>query len=695
MAGIFDEARKKLMGAFGQEGAETNIQEQSSKESELAGWVKSRVEDVRSSSNRIAHEGIWMSNVAYLLGFSGVVWDNTTRGFRPVARNKGVIRRERVYSNMILPAVQNRLARLCKVPPRYEVRPNSQTTKDKDAARLGQEVINFVWDDTTLNVKRLQLLMWVQQCGHAYLKTTFDPDLGEALYDPETGEFAGYEGKIRVDVVSPFEVFADPLAKTLEDAQWLVQAKVRKLDYFRTRYPEKGMMVKEEGPWLLSAQYEMRINSLSNLGPITSAGVNEQMKNAAIELAYYEARSRKHPNGRLVIVANGVVLEDKELPIGEIPFAKFDDIVIGGKFYSEATVTHAKPLQDQYNTNLQKTADWVNRLLAGKYIAAKGHGLIQEALNNQSGEVVEYNPVPGASEPHAMQIPMLPAYVFQDRDALKRDMFEIFGLSEVSRGSLPSASIPAAGMQLLLDQDETRIGIEIEQQEHSYALVGRHILKHAANFFVTPRKLKTRGKDIEYKVQEFVGDDLGGNFDVQVVRGSTLPNNRFVKRQEILNAYTQGLLGDPADPTVREKVLGQLEFGDMAETWADVSVDEAQINRSIADIEKGIVPEVHELDNHNMHIRIKNRFRKSSKFLLLDPIAQAILLEDIEQHLQWLQKLMNPGLPGDDTDLNISNDMMMESASEVPEEVASAEDESQSIVDAQNAALELEGQPVA
>ena len=57
----------------------------------------------------------------------------------------------------------------------------------------------------------------------------------------------------------------------------------------------------------------------------------KQMKNSAIELIKYEARSSKFPDGRMVIAANVILLEDRPLPIGEIPFAKFDDILIGDR----------------------------------------------------------------------------------------------------------------------------------------------------------------------------------------------------------------------------------------------------------------------------------------------------------------------------------------------------------------------------
>jgi hypothetical protein len=73
------------------------------------------------------------------------------------------------------------------------------------------------------------------------------------------------------------------------------------------------------------------------------------MKNSAIEISFKEKPSKKHPYGRHMIVANGVKLKDDVLPIDELPMIKFDDIVVGGKFNSEAIITHLRPLQDHLN----------------------------------------------------------------------------------------------------------------------------------------------------------------------------------------------------------------------------------------------------------------------------------------------------------------------------------------------------------
>lgn len=628
---------KDLMGERPDESEMTSPSDQSAEEIELVQHVRKKLEESRSSANRVAHEGIWMTNIAYCLGMDGLTYNTNSRQFQPINRASSYLRRNRIHANKILPTLQNRLARLAQNPPEYDVAPETNDTEDKDAARLAQQVLDSLVDECEVNKKRLFLYMWVQQCGHGYIRTSWDPTLGEYMLG-EDGELAA-QGAVRVDVESPFSVFPDPFAKTDDDAEYFIVAKVRRLDYF-LRFP-RGHLVKEEGAWLLSAQYENRINSANSSGP-SQGGLADSMKNSAIEMVKYEKRSSKYPNGRMIVAANGVLLECKELPIGEIPIAMFSDTIIAGKYYAETPVTHARPIQDQYNETLRRRAEWTKRLLAGKYKAPRGSGLSQESMNDESGEVVYYNTVPtaGGANLEPLPVPTIPEYAYKEEDRLDNLINYIFGISDVSRGVLPSASIPAIGAQLLQEQDQTRISVITELHERAWAKAFRHMLKYAEKFWVMDRKLKIAGKSREYIIQEINGRMLRGNTDVRVKRGSTQPNSKTLKRQDIVNTMSLGLLGDPSDPTVANKILPLLEFGDAQDIWLDYSIDMAQIKRGMDAMQNGEMVEVDKKDNNVLWCQELNRFRKSDKFRTLIPDIQNLMMANLEDRLNLM---MPPG----------------------------------------------------
>lgn len=624
-----------------------NAVEQTPEERELVGYVRKKIDQVRQTNSRIAQEGIMFTNIAYLLGFDGVYYDTTYRQFRNVDPKRR-LSRSRFKINKVLPTIQNRLARLCQTPPKYDIRPNSNSSEDKDCARLGLHIIENLFDKQNFTEKQQELLMCAMQGGVSYLQVLWDPMLGKPMSNPDSEEFAGYEGDIRFEVLNMLEVFPDPLAKNLDDAQWVIKAKVRKLDYFKEHYKERGDAVKEEDVWLLSSIYDLKSNAMSAVG-IVGAQTNEQMRNSAIELVLYEKRSKDYPNGRMVVCASGILLEDKELPIGEFDIIKFDDVLIGGRYHSEGIITHLRPIQDQYNILRSKCADWIKKTLGGKFVAPKGHGMNEEALNNDSGEVIEYNPVPnapGGGQPTAMVIPMIPQYVYEDIKVLSEEFDFVSGINDATRGVAPSASMPFRGMQLLVEQDQTRISVQTNRNEVGYAKIGSAALKYVGKYYEMPRLLKVAGDGLGYAVQEFMGQDLKGNYDVIVIPGSTIPNSKTLKRQDILNAYQIGLLGDVADPKLRAKVLKIMEFGDVSEMWKEQALDEQMIKKVIKDVEEGRIPEPigHEWDNHGMFVQEINQYRKTDKFNDLSDKQKGALNYIAEWHLQALVNIQNPGL---------------------------------------------------
>jgi len=629
--------------------------DQTEQEKALVGFVRSRLEDARTSSARLAQEGINLTNTAYLCGFDSVYYDGNSRSFKPIPSPSRFVQRNRVHVNRILPTAQNRLARLCKNPPRYDVRPKSSDEEDKDAARLGEQVLEQLWDTLAINRKRIPLTMWVQQCGIAYFKISWDPTLGTKRVmrkEAPEGEAASQEqaapeydvvaeGDLRADVCSFFEIFPDPLAKSWDELRYLTQAKIRPIDYFRNQY-ERGELVKSEDCWLNSLSYEMRINSLTSSAGAMSAP-QSQMKDSAIECSYYERSSKSHPYGRHIITANGVLLKDDVLPIDEIPFVKFDDIVVGGKFNAEAIITHLRPLQDQLNKGKTMRAAFLNRMLTGKMLYARGHNLAEEAGNDQSGEWLAYDSVPNTPEPHALQMPTIPQYAYQEEDTLKLDMDDTAGINQASRGQMPSAQIPAIGMQLLVEQDDTRIGIETEAHEHSYADLGRIQLKFVGEYYKTDRLLKIAGENQEYLVKNFKGEDIRENFHVKVARGSTLPGSKVLKRQEIMNLRDNGYFGNPQDPRVSANVLRMLEYGDEKQAWKTQSLRLAQIQRGIKLIEeRGEKPAVSEFDDHPLWLQEFDNYRISEKFINLDDQKKSLVLDVMNEHTEWLKELTMP-----------------------------------------------------
>ena len=176
-----------------------------------------------------------------------------------------------------------------------------------------------------------------------------------------------------------------------------------------------------------------------------------------------------------------------------------------------------------------------------------------------------------------------------------------------------------------------------ELHELSWAKVFRHMLMFVEQGYQIPRKLKLAGKDNQFIVTELEGRMLRGNNDVRVRRGSSLPNSKTLKRQDIVNTMSLGLLGDPkSNPQVAMNILDELEFGQSENMWQDLKIDSAQIKRGMDAMERGEQIEVNQKDNNVFWCQELNRFRKSEKFGQLPEEIQRLFEANLEDRLNQL-----------------------------------------------------------
>ena len=163
-----------------------------------------------------------------------------------------------------------------------------------------------------------------------------------------------------------------------------------------------------------------------------------------------------------------------------------------------------------------------------------------------------------------------------------------------------------------------------------------------------PRLLKIAGDGLGYTVKDFVGEDLNGNFDVRVIPGSTNPQSKVLRNQEIINRFQMGLFGNPQDPKVIARVLKMTEFGDANEIWKKQSLDEAQVKRVIKAIEDNdqiaLRQNMNEFDNHLLHLELMNEYRLEDKFRGLSDEQKGLFFYVMEWRLNASINQLNLGL---------------------------------------------------
>jgi hypothetical protein len=145
--------------------------------------------------------------------------------------------------------------------------------------------------------------------------------------------------------------------------------------------------------------------------------------------------------------------------------------------------------------------------------------------------------------------------------------------------------------------------------------------------------MKVRGQDLK-------GGSLDADyFDVRTIAGSTLVRDPM-KQREMVNAMIQLGVLDPAQH--RDVILKILDVADIETAFEDDRLDEQWADRENELMEGGAFPQPRDFENHQIHTKVVNRFRKSERYRRLPPKIQALF--DNHAALLTVQAIQKTGL---------------------------------------------------
>ena len=309
--------------------------------------------------------------------------------------------------------------------------------------------------------------------------------------------------------------------------------------------------------------------------------VNGEPTVKAVYFAYF-LPTPTIPKGRIVtfIEDPDEILEDGAwtLPCQMLPVVQFKGISVPGGTDQEAIVTHARPLQKQFNRLLSQITMYTNLTLQPRVWAPMNS--LKQRLTTEAGAVMEYTPM-GNFKPEVEQLPSLPPYVFEFLRELGARLRDIFGLTEVTEGQLPPNLEAADAIDMLQDMAIDRFAPTIQENETALARAGQFLLEVAQKKYIEPRMLQIPGFGGAMKVREFTQADFGGSITVRVEAGSSIPRSRAARRQQIEKWIEQGII----DPRRAWKHYDIADVKDIAAKWA---LDEEHALREHDKIIRGI-----------------------------------------------------------------------------------------------------------
>lgn len=502
-------------------------------------------------------EAQWKLSLAFYKGKQYTYYNKSLRRLEslPVEDGEKPRYRVRIVNNQISPGAHALLAKLTKTKPVTHATATSGSDADIKAAQLADKLLEHWWSEMSLDDKLAEALLWSIITGQGYWKITWDKNAGKQmrfLLDPDGNpitdsalqdlfraqlgdmgvqpqEKVVYMGDIKVEVLSPFDVYIDDSAKVFDEAKYVICVHNMSPDDIKKKW---GVDVKADA-----------VPSGSDVGASTpGSGLNPSEPSVkGVNVGYFLPQATI-PNGRMVTWVDEHILEDQAwpYPTDKLPLVKFPGIRVPGQVYDMGDVEGAIPIQKDLNKTISQIVEYKNLTLKPRVWAPTG-SLTGVRLTSEPGAVYEYNII-GDHKPEVEQLPSMPPYVFEHLSNLRDDIRQAFGIVDITEGTPPPNVEAGIAIDLLQEMATDRLAPRILLLERALSRSGELMLGLAQEYYKEPRLLKVYGSGGSNKAKRFSQADLKGGVSIHVETGSALPRTRAGRQQRILDYVDRGVL---------------------------------------------------------------------------------------------------------------------------------------------------------
>ena len=276
----------------------------------------------------------------------------------------------------------------------------------------------------------------------------------------------------------------------------------------------------------------------------------------------------KYPNGRKIVVAGGVVLEDgpMEYEDGLFPFARMINYVLPREFWGMGDVDQLEGPQKTLNKLVSFTLDVITLMGNPIWVVGNTANIDTDNLFNKPGLIVE------TDDPNAVRrepgVDLQP-FILSLMDRYRTYMDGISGETDLSRGAEPTDVTAASAIDSLQQAQQTRLRLKSRNIDAFLQEFGKLYLSRVFQYYSVPRIVRVSGNNnaqeyFYFHVEKLEQPDgsvqqvanitspegevrtmqITSDFDVRVSTGSSLP---FAKKEKVgiaMNLFKLGVIDD-------------------------------------------------------------------------------------------------------------------------------------------------------
>jgi hypothetical protein len=442
----------------------------------------------------------WVSQVRYI---EGKQW--TER--RPSYRHSEVLNLTHAAVQTIIPILTDN---------RHNIETLPEEPSDFEFSEILTQILRSKWDRRLFGQVVAEGILDMAGYGTVVSKQEWNAEIDFGL------------GDFEFETVDPLYCYPDPNARNVndKDSQRFQTAVPTDVAEVKRKYPKWAHLLKPnvgEEPLAKTARTEVeddyRVQAVSDYNVllqsskpmegdernqqillVTTYCKSEEVEEFEIkekdekgnEVTKFQTR-KKYPNGRKIVHANGVLLEDGDNPYidGKFPFARAQDHIRAREFWGMGEVEQLRGPQDMVNKVMSYVMDVLILMGNPIWVCDTSSGVDTDNLINAPGLVIEKNE---GSEVRRESGVQLQPFILQTLDRLVELFEKISGINDVSQGAQPRNASGIA-IELLQEAAQTKLRLKSRNIEAWLTEVGQQFVSRILQYYTIPRVIRLTGDD--------------------------------------------------------------------------------------------------------------------------------------------------------------------------------------------------------
>lgn len=533
--------------------------------------------------------------------------------------NQGEIARVKVnqYANLLT----HQLTMVTANRPALECRAINSDAKSLVSAKLGDGILEYFLRERKLERNYFLALETALILGEGYVVLGWDPNKGN-IYGKGPNGGPLYDGDLTATNYTPFQVIKDVMKNSDEEQNWYILHNKKNRYDLMVQYPHLADQLEKVASDQTTAANRTFADP-SKIIAATSFGTQDSDDIPYME--FFHKKTKSVPNGRYTIFVNGdIKLFDGPLPFREIPVYRIAAKNIIGTPFGWTVAFDILGLQEL----LDKLYTVVSTNIMGSGVQnfwlPPGSGVnVSELGGNRS--LIE-----SMVKPEVLQLLQTAPEVYAFINKVEGVMQTLAGISDVTRGNLPSSNMSGSAMAFMASQAITfNSGFQASSNQllESIGTGSINILK---DYAATPRLATIAGKQNRPQLTEYMGQDLEGINNVVVDSTSAVSKTIAGKISIADNLLKAQMIQTP------QEYLTLLQTGQMEPLTRGPIMENFLIQQENEWMLEGRPVQALRVDDHAQHIQ-------EHKTILSSPSARedATLVQVVLNHIQEHEDLQN------------------------------------------------------